>query len=101
MATAQQEIKALKEDLADLKKAVADQAEEAVEDAETSRFDVQEMKARARLAGIKARKFFEDKQGQMKVARDKTEKTIKERPFASTAAAFAGGALVATLISRK
>lgn len=103
MATAQQEIKSLKAELAQLKSAMENQIEDIAPNGESSdgRFDMQSVKARARLAGIKARKFIDEKQGQVKEARDATEKTIKARPFTSTAVAFAGGALVAALISRK
>jgi ElaB/YqjD/DUF883 family membrane-anchored ribosome-binding protein len=103
MATAQQEIKSLKAELAQLKQAVEAQVEDVTPngDGTDGRFDMQNVRARARLAGQKARKFFDEKQGQVKDARDATEKTIKARPFASTAVAFAGGALVAALIARK
>lgn len=103
MATAQQDIKALKADIADLKEVIASQVEDVAPDGKSSdsRFDMDAVKERARVAGMKARKFFEETQGQAKDARVKAEKTIKARPFATTAVAFAGGALVAALITRK
>ncbi len=103
MATAQQEIKDLKQDIADLKDVIASQVEDTVPNGSSTdrRFDMETVRERARLAGKKARKFFVEKQDQAKVARDAAEKTIKARPFTTTAAAFAGGALVAALIKRK
>jgi len=103
MATAQQEIKGLKKDIADLKDILASQVEDVTPNGNSvdNRFDMQAVKARARLAGVKARKFVQDTQDQAKVARDAAEKTIKARPFTTTAAAFASGALVAALLKRK
>ncbi len=103
MATAQQEIKTLKKDLAQIKEMLAASANGHAPNGlgDNSRFDIDAIKERAREAGVKAREYLSEKQDQAKVARDKAEKTIQKRPFTSTAAAFAGGAIVAALLSRK
>lgn len=101
MATAQQEIKTLKKDLAQIKEMLAASANGHAPNGIGDKFDIDAIKERAREAGVKAREYLSDKQDQAKVARDKTEKAIQRHPFASTAAAFAGGAIVAALLSRK
>lgn len=102
MATAQQEIKTLKKDLNQIKEMLAAQAKDiAPNGADTSRIDVDAIKERAREAGVKARDYLRSKQDQAIVARDKAEDTIKARPFVSTAAAFASGAIVAALLTRR
>ncbi|WP_417461301.1 hypothetical protein [Kordiimonas sp.] len=101
MATAQQEIKTLKKDLAQIKEMLAASANGHAPNGIGEKFDIDAIKERAREAGVKAREYLSDKQDQAKVARDKAERTIQKRPFASTAAAFAGGAIVAALLSRK
>ncbi|MFC3051460.1 hypothetical protein [Kordiimonas pumila] len=103
MTTAQQEIKSLKKDLAQIKDILADHAENVVSNgaSKSKFFDVDEVKDQARRAGVAARKYLHDKQDQVIVARDKAEATIQKRPFTTTVAAFAGGALIAALLSRK
>ncbi|TNE64345.1 MAG: hypothetical protein EP335_07730 [Alphaproteobacteria bacterium] len=103
MATAQQEIKALKKDLADLKDILAERVQEELPNgtAKNGMPSMDDIKARARHAGVKARKYLRQKQVQARDARDATEKAIQERPFTATAAAFAGGAIVAALLARR
>ncbi|WP_262690200.1 hypothetical protein [Kordiimonas aestuarii] len=102
MATAQQEIKNLKKDMKQIKDMLTAQARDvAPNGADTSRIDVDAIKDRAREAGEKAREYLRNKQDQAVVARDKAEQTIKDRPFTTTAAAFASGAIVAALLSRR
>ncbi len=103
MATAQQEIKSLKEDMAQIKDILVDHAEgTAANGASKSRsVNMDQVKEKARLFGAQAREFLNGKQEQFVTARDATEKTIKSRPFTSAAVAFTGGALIAALLSRK
>jgi ElaB/YqjD/DUF883 family membrane-anchored ribosome-binding protein len=102
MATAQQEIKTLKKDLNQIKEMLAAQVRDvAPNGADTSRIDVDAIKERAREAGVKARDYLRHKQDQAIIARDKAEETIKERPFVTTAVAFASGAIVAALLTRR
>lgn len=103
MATAQQEIKALKQDMAQIKDILVDHVDGKSSNGSSKSkfFDVEDVKAKARYAGEQAREYLSAKQEQVIAARDVTEKTIKERPFMSTAIAFTGGALVAALLSRK
>ncbi|WP_417449792.1 hypothetical protein [Kordiimonas sp.] len=102
MATAQQEIKNLKKDLNQIKEMLSAQVEDVTPNgAAGPRIDVDAMKDRAREAGEKAREYLRSKQDQAVVARDKAEQTIKDRPFVTTAAAFASGAIVAALLSRR
>ena len=103
MATAQQEINALKKDMAQIKDILVDHVEgnSSNGSSKSKLLNVENVKEKARVAGAQAREYLSAKQDQVIAARNVTEKTIKERPFTTAAVAFTGGALVAALLSRK
>ncbi len=102
MSTAQEEIKILKDELKDLKKQMSENAESAAKAGEKqAKMTKEEMAKMAQNAGEGVRSFVSRKGEQFGEAKDSCEETIKNRPFASTAVAFAGGLLVASLLSRK
>ena len=102
MPTAQEEIKILKDELKDLKKQMSESAESAAKEGEKqAKMTKEEMARMAQNAGEGVRSFVSRKSEQLGNVKDSCEETIKSRPFASTAVAFAGGLLVASLLSRK
>jgi ElaB/YqjD/DUF883 family membrane-anchored ribosome-binding protein len=102
MSTAQQEIKLLKDELKELKKQMSEKAENAAQEGEKkAKMTKEEMSRIAHGAGEGVRSFVSLKGEQLGNAKDSCEQTIQNRPFASTAIAFAGGVLVASLLSRK
>lgn len=102
MSTAQQEVKALKQDIASIKNMLADQLEGTISNGESRTiFDKNELQRVAHQAGKATRAFIADKQEKISNAKGKCEETIKERPFTSTAVAFAGGVILTALLKRK
>ena len=102
MSTAQEEIKVLKDELKELKKQMSENAENAAKTGEKhAKMTKEEMSRMAHNAGEGVRSFVSRKGEQFSDAKDSCEQTIQNRPFASTAVAFAGGILVASLLSRK
>lgn len=102
MATTQQEVKDMKQDIAQIKNMLADQLEETPANGESKTvFTKEELQRVANQAGKGVRAFFSDKQKQFGEAKVACEKTIKERPLTSAAVAFAGGMLLTTLLKRK
>jgi len=99
--TAQQEIKELKSEISRLKNLMADHAEGAAANG-LSRviFSKDEICDMASNAGREVRNFFGEKQQQLTSATESCKETIKERPFTSTAIAFASGVLLASLFRR-
>ncbi|MGB1540156.1 MAG: hypothetical protein ACPG80_04290 [Rickettsiales bacterium] len=102
MATTQQEIKTLKKDITQLKDMLADHMEGSPGNGSSrTHFTREEVQKLANQAGESIRGFIGTKRQQFSDATVRTEEAIKERPFVSTAAAFAGGMLLATLLRRK
>lgn len=102
MATTQQEVKELKQDIVQIKNMLADQLEETAANGESRTiFAKEELQRLANQAGKGVRTFFSDKQRQFGQAKAACEKTIKERPVTSAVVAFAGGMLLTTLLRRK
>jgi len=101
MATTQQDVKMLKDEIAKLKSVVAEQAKQAqsngVDQAQQTK---ESMRTAAKEAGRTARAFISDAQTQAVDAKDACEGTIKKHPFKSAAVAFAGGALLGALLRR-
>lgn len=102
MTTTQQDVKALKEDIAYLKELLSD-AEGTINDGvnRSIRATKREMRSLAKNVGKSTRAFIGDKQEQLLNTKTAAEDSIRERPFAATAAAFAGGVLLTMLLRRK
>lgn len=102
MATTQQEVKAMKQEIADLKNLLADHVEEtAANGASKTIMAKDELQQLAHHAGKGVRNFMSQKHQQLDEAKVSCQKTIKERPLTSAAIAFAGGAVLAALLSKK
>ncbi|WP_417320057.1 DUF883 family protein [Emcibacter sp.] len=102
MTAVEKELKTLKKDFAELKEILAEQAKDKASNGH-GRFHVtrDELQAMASRAGENVRDFITDKKERYEDVRDKCETTVKAHPFATTAAAFTGGLLIATLLRRK
>ncbi len=102
MATAtQKELKALKDDISEIKEFIADKAEDAASRNNVHHmFDTKDLKVMARKTGRDVRHFLRDRHAQAQEAADNVESTIKENPFKSAAAAFAAGAVVTALMRK-
>lgn len=102
MTTTQKEIKSLKDDIDQIKTLLVDQVEEAAPNGQSKAILTrEEIAGLANKAGQSVRSFVGQKSEQFDQARDVCETKIKQRPFLSTAAAFAGGALLVALLKRK
>lgn len=102
MATTAEEVKNLKKDIGQIKNMLADQlngsAQNGKSDTIFNRDDIEDM---ANRAGKSVREFMTDKREKFTDATDQAEAVIKDRPFASAAAMFAGGMLFAALLRRR
>ncbi|MET0156120.1 MAG: hypothetical protein ABW189_08475 [Rickettsiales bacterium] len=99
--TAQQEIRELKEEIDRLKNLLVDHAEKTASNGMSKMiFTKDEICDMARNAGSEVRNYFGEKQRQISDATASCKETIRERPFTSTAIAFATGALLASLFRR-
>lgn len=102
MTATQKEIKSLKDDIDQIKTLLVDQIEETPSNGQSkTMLTREEIAGLANKAGQSVRSFVGQKSEQFHQARDVCESKIKERPFLSTAAAFAGGALLVALMKRK
>lgn len=102
MTATQKEIKSLKDDIDQIKTLLVDQIEETPSNGQSkTMLTREEIAGLANKAGQSVRSFVGQKSEQLNQARDVCEGKIKERPFLSTAAAFAGGALLVALMKRK
>jgi len=102
MTAKQKENKALKDDIDQIKNLLVDQSEEALANGRSkTMLTREEIAGLANKAGQSVRSFVGEKSQQIGQARDACESQIKQRPFLTTAAAFAGGALLVGLLKRK
>jgi ElaB/YqjD/DUF883 family membrane-anchored ribosome-binding protein len=95
MASSTQEIKALKQEVKDLKKTLASVIEEKATTMQ-SRFSKDNMSKLAADAGETARGFLTTRKRQLKRVKGNTKVMIKRHPFVSTAIALGGVALLTT-----
>ena len=102
MTTTQQEVKVLKKEVAELKDTLSEQAEQKYYNIAAKATDVKDEVSRiAHIAGQNISHFIGNKQEQLIDAKDRTERTIKNRPFTSAAIAFGAGVLLTALIKKK
>lgn len=99
MTAISKEVQALHNEVQELKGLLAQQAK-SLSNGHTS-LTREDLKNAASKAGANMRKFLHDQQEKMEEARDQARQTIRQRPFATTAAAFAGGLALAALLARK
>lgn len=102
MATTAQEVKNLKKDLDQIKNMLADQLSDVTPNGKSETiFNREDLEDMANRAGKSVRVFMTDKREKLSDASDQAETVIKERPFVSAAAMFAGGMLLASLLRRR
>ena len=100
--TTAQEVKAMKKEIADMKKVIANYAEGAVPNSDSRSFITRaEIQDLANKAGKSVRGFVSEKRTQVEDVTKQTQKTIKSRPLTSAAAALAGGMVLGALLRRK
>lgn len=100
--TANQDIRELRQEVKNLAAMVQDNIKDASDAASNILgFDRKQLKRMARNAGKEVRHFFTDTTKQANEMRDRAEETITSRPFASVAAAVAGGLVLGALLRRK
>lgn len=100
MATNTQQIKELKNEIAELKGVMKNKLGDSL-DSTHSTFSKDNIIEMANNAGQTAREFLHTKQEQIGEVKANTETMIKKRPFTSAAAAFAAGVVLTSLFSRK
>jgi ElaB/YqjD/DUF883 family membrane-anchored ribosome-binding protein len=103
MATAQQQIRDLKDEVKELSALVEKQARAVSKEAgnghiHLTREDIREM---AENAGVRTRRFFKDTRKQAQDAAGRYEDTVSAHPWKSTAIALTGGLLLGALLRRR
>lgn len=102
MSTAQEEVKALKKDITQIKNMLADQLEETTSNGHSKTiFNKEDLQNVAYNAGKGLRHFFGEKQQQFLDGKEQCENVIKSRPLTSAAVMFAGGMVLSALLRRK
>ena len=102
MATTQQELKILKNDIAEIKNILADHANRSASNGVSKMvMQKQNLEQLAQDAGERVRDFVQQEQEQFDQVKAQAETAIKDRPFTTAAVAFASGALLGTLLRRK
>lgn len=100
MASTNQEIQELRNDIAALQDSLADKLESTVANGKSKskaiQYDIQQF---AENAGKKTRALLHNSKDQIVDTRDRAEYQIVSHPFLSTALAFAGGLAIAKLLS--
>ncbi len=100
--TAQQEIKAMKKEIGELKSLVADSIEGTAKNGNgNSFFSGHDLKDMAHDAGKSVSEYLHEKGTQARELRDNCRTGIKRRPLTSAALAFTGGVVIASLLSRR
>lgn len=103
MATAQQQIRDLKNEVKELSALIEKQAREVSREAGNGHFHItrEELRDMAENAGASARKFVSEKRKQANNAALQYEDTVGAHPWKSTAIALAGGVLLGVLLRRR
>lgn len=97
-----QEIKTMKEDIAEMKDLLAGQMKEATSNGNSAMFmSREELSEMANKAGKSVREFASDKREQIDEAKALTQDTIKARPLTSAAVAMVSGLALGALLSKK
>jgi ElaB/YqjD/DUF883 family membrane-anchored ribosome-binding protein len=99
MATTEQELQAMKKEIAEIKSMLTEQ-EKGISKIGNSlpELNKQDLQQAANTAGRKVRSALNETKEEASVRKERAEETIKEHPLSSTTAAFTGGVIIATLI---
>lgn len=95
MASANQEVQELKEQISNMEKVLKAHVKATGNGSGTGKIE-----HLAHQAGENLREFFNEKSNQVATLRDETSSRIAKRPLTSAAAAFGAGMLIAALLRR-
>lgn len=105
MATAQQQIRDLKEEVKELSALIEKQARAVSKEAGNGNGHIhltrEDIRAMAENAGVRTRRFFKDTRKQAQDAAVRYEDTVSAHPWKSTAIALTGGLLLGALLRRR